>query len=291
MNYSSRKQCTIAKPVSVGGFGYWSGLDVRVEFHPAAVNAGISFVRTDLSGHPRIPVNVERRVDVPRRTNLQLGGVSVEMVEHVNAALAGLLIDNCEVRVDQAEMPGCDGSSLAFVEALQAAGRVSQRVDRQRCVISETIRVGDAESWIEARPSASECLEVTFHLDYSQAVVGEQTFHFVATEGAFERELASARTFILEAEADWMRSQGGGERVTYQDLIVFGDDGPLENELRYSDECVRHKTLDVIGDLALGGVDFIGHFEAYRSGHRLNAEIVQALLEARRNANGFRNAA
>ncbi len=124
--YATRKQQTIAAPVTTEGVGYWSGEDVRVEFCPAPVDTGIVFVRADLPGAPRIPATVQHRVEMPRRTTLRCGEAGVEMVEHVMAALAGLQIDNCEVWVDRPEMPGCDGSCLPFVEALRAAGVMPQ---------------------------------------------------------------------------------------------------------------------------------------------------------------------
>ena len=119
---SSRRQCTISRPAVVEGFGYWSGRDVRVEFRPAAADTGYVFVRTDLASPVRIPASIEHRVESPRRTTLRSGGAEVAMVEHVLAALGGLQVDNCEIHVDAAELPGCDGSSRPFVQALDAAG-------------------------------------------------------------------------------------------------------------------------------------------------------------------------
>ncbi len=118
LRHSFRYQNTIAEPVSVEGFGYWSGLDVRVEFRPAEPHTGIVFVRTDLPRLCRIPAQVTNRIEIPRRTSLRAHGFTVEMVEHVMASLAGLQIDNCEIWVNRAEMPGCDGSSRPFVDAL-----------------------------------------------------------------------------------------------------------------------------------------------------------------------------
>jgi UDP-3-O-acyl N-acetylglucosamine deacetylase len=279
LSHSSRQQNTIAGPVRVSGFGYWSGLDVCVEFRPAAANTGIVFVRTD-EGHPhRIQAIVSNRVEIPRRTTLQTPHTTVEMVEHVMASLAGLQIDNCEVWVDRAEMPGCDGSSLPFVEALLATRRVTQPVMRRRIVVGETIRVGDGQCWVEARPPIAPGLSISYQLDYgSEGPIGRQHIDLPLSPQTFCSELASARTFILKHEAQWLREQGFGERVTCSDLLVFNDTGPVDNELRYEDECVRHKALDLVGDLALAGCDIEGHIVAYRSGHRLNAELVRAVL-------------
>jgi UDP-3-O-acyl N-acetylglucosamine deacetylase len=279
LRHSLRQQQTIAEPVTVEGFGYWSGLDVRVEFRPAPPHTGVVFVRSDLGEPRRIPAVVANRVEIPRRTTLSAGGTTVEMVEHVMASLAGLRIDNCEVWVDRAELPGCDGSSRPFVEALLSTYRVSQPALRKRLVITETVRVGDHDSWVQASPERTGGLSLRYHLDYgTNSPIGQQAIELTLAPQSFCRELAAARTFILQQEAEWLRRQGLGERVTWGDLLVFDDQGLVGNELRFHDECVRHKTLDLVGDLALAGCDIGGRVVAYRSGHRLNAELVQTLL-------------
>lgn len=276
-----QSQQTIAMPTVVEGFGFWSCKDVRVEFRPAEPDTGIVFVRGDLPTPVRIPADVRHRVESPRRTTLSCGGATVEMVEHVLAALSGLAIDNCEVWVDQSEMPGCDGSSLPFVTALEAAGSVDQQDCRPQLIVGDVTRVGDADHWIEARPATGDGLSIRYRLDYSDSspAIGRQTNEFEITPPVFRHELAPSRTFMLEDEAKWLLSQGLGTRVKPTDVLVFNDEGPLENELRYDDECVRHKVLDVIGDLALAGCQIVGHIVAHRSGHRLNAELVKALLQ------------
>lgn len=277
--YLSRQQQTIARPTAVEGFGYWSGIDNRVEFRPAAPDTGIVFVRADLPGHPRIAAMVGNRVEAPRRTTLRSAGASVEMIEHVMAALAGLQVDNCEVWVTAAEMPGFDGSSLAFVEALDAAGLVPQGSARAQLVVRETTRLGDDDSWVEAQPVDTQRMSLRFRLDYGRDnPIGRQTLSLEVTPEAFRRELAPSRTFLLKQEAEWLQSQGLGNRATTKDLLIFDDLGPVDNKLRFRDECVRHKALDLVGDLALAGCDLIGHFVAHRSGHRLNAELVRVLL-------------
>ena len=249
------------------------------EFRPAPADMGIVFVRGDLDEPLRIAAVVANRIETPRRTTLTAGGASVEMVEHVMAALAGLQIDNCEVWVNEAEMPGCDGSSLPVVTALEAAGVVEHAALRPRLVVRNITRLGDDESWVEARPTASGAMSVKFRLDYGSGnAIGRQTLQLLVTPDSFRRELAPCRTFVLQQEAEWLVSRGLGKRATHQNLLVFDKDGPVENELRFRDECVRHKTLDLVGDLALAGCDLVGHFIAHRSGHRLNAELVRALL-------------
>jgi UDP-3-O-acyl N-acetylglucosamine deacetylase len=277
--YTRRNQQTLARPAAVEGVGYWSGRDVRLEFHPAQADTGIVFVRRDLPGCPRIPATVHCRTNVPRRTNLRCGEAGVDMIEHVMATLAGLRIDNCEVSTDAEEMPGCDGSSRAFVEALDAVGVEVQNRPRPRQIVSATVRQGTAESWIEARPCSSGKTILQYELDYGpQSPIGRQVLEVSLTPETFRRELAACRTFVLQEEAEAMLLAGLGRRATFQDLLIFGAEGPIENRLRFPDECVRHKMLDMVGDLALAGCDLIGRFSAYRSGHHLNAELVRTVL-------------
>jgi UDP-3-O-acyl N-acetylglucosamine deacetylase len=272
-----RLQNTIGRPVALTGFGYWTGLDVSIEFRPAAENTGIRFVRCDLPGQPVIPANISLRTPSPRRTTLGNASASVEMIEHIMAALYGLQIDNCEIAVNRAEMPGFDGSAQTFVEALDRAGIRAQAAQRSRIAVTESLRIGDDEScWIQIEPC--DTFRVTYLLDYPQPQIGRQTFDISLTPATFRQEIASARTFLLRHEADWLLQQGLGQRVSYQHVLVFDENGPVENRLRFSNECVRHKTLDVVGDFALCGHEILGHVTASRSGHRLNGELVHRLL-------------
>ena len=286
------RQRTLAQPASVGGFGYWSGKDVSVEFRPAGAGSGIVFVRGDLPRPAAIPASVQRRVEVPRRTALAQAGASVEMVEHILAALYGLGIDNCEVHVTGQEMPGCDGSALPFVEAIKAAGIAEQPANKRQLLVTEVARVGNDECWVEARPGKPGQLQVKYRLDYgNDTAIGRQTIELVVDSEAFCRELAPARTFLLEEEAEWLKSRGLGSRVTNRDLLVYGPLGVIDNELRFEDECVRHKALDLVGDLALAGCPIVGQITAYKSGHRLNAELVKVLLKEGRLEEGLRRSA
>jgi UDP-3-O-acyl N-acetylglucosamine deacetylase len=276
---ATRKQRTIAAPATIQGVGYWSGCDVRIEFRPAPADTGIVFVRADLKGCPRIPATIGHRVETPRRTTLRCGEAAVEMIEHIMAALAGLQIDNCELRVDRPEMPGCDGSSLPFVQVLTAAGVVEQPAPRRRRVIRRTIRVGDQNSWIEARPCSSGKMVLRYELDYGSGnSIGRQSLEVSLSPRHFHINLAPSRTFLLESEAEAIKAAGLGQRATCKDLLIFGLHGPIDNQLRFPDECVRHKMVDMVGDLALAGCDLAGRFIAYRSGHRLNAELVRTIV-------------
>lgn len=277
---SARMQHTIAGRASTAGFGYWSGKDVRIEFRPAPAGAGITFVRSDLGPGARVPALVDYRIEVPRRTNLRDGRVEVHMVEHVLAALAGLNIDNCEVWTNQAEMPGCDGSAAPFVDALLRARIVDQGVEARTMRVTEVVRVAEGGCWLEARPTPNDEFRIEFQLDYPRgSAIGRQIARTVVTPERFRGELANCRTFLLRSEADELVKQGLGQRVTPRDLLVFDENGPIDNKLRFPNECARHKALDMIGDLALAGCRLSGLFVAYRSGHRLHAELTRQLVE------------
>ena len=273
----SRSQQTIRRAVTVVGSGYWSGRTCRVEFLPAAAGAGIAFLRT-VGGVPvRIPLGVESRVEATARTNLAVAGVRVQMVEHAASALAGLGIDCCLVRVSAEELPGLDGSAREFVAALDEAGIERLGPPVEPLVVREPCRVADGDAWIEALPPVHPGLSVEYELDYGPGPIGRQTLAIRVTPETYRAELAAARTFIMEADAAQLQAQGLAGRVTLRDLVVFGADGPIDNPLRWSDECVRHKVLDLVGDLALAGRPIHAHVRACRSGHRLNAMLAARL--------------
>jgi UDP-3-O-[3-hydroxymyristoyl] N-acetylglucosamine deacetylase/3-hydroxyacyl-[acyl-carrier-protein] dehydratase len=279
---AKRPQRTIARDSEVRGVGFLTGADVRVRFRPAAADSGVVFVRADLPGRPSVPAHIAHVVPRQRRTSVQRGEAVVEMVEHVMAALAGARIDNCVVELDASETPGCDGSSLAFSEALGEAGAIEQDRPREALVIDRPVTVRDGNSSLTAFPGGEkDGLVVTYNLDYGRDTpIGRQSLFLEIDPRSFHEELAPSRTFLLEAEAYMLRQAGIGRRTTARDLLVFGPEGPIENHLRYPDECVRHKMLDVVGDLALLGRDIAGHVVAHRSGHQLNAELVRKLHEA-----------
>ena len=268
-----RTQQTIRRPVSVSGTGYWSGRAVTVEFVPASAGTGIVFERTDAAQPVRIPATVDWRVEATARTNLAAVGGRLEMVEHALSALAGLGIDCCTVRVDAEELPGLDGSSRAFVEALDAAGIEPLGLPVEPLVVGDTFRVGEDDAWVEVAPPRFAGLSVEYELDYGAGPIGRQTLALEITPDAYRTELAAARTFISEADAGRLRESGLATTVGYGDLLVFGPDGPVGNALRWADECVRHKVLDLVGDLALVGRPLHAHVRGRRSGHRLNGAM------------------
>ena len=273
----SRSQQTIRRAVTVAGCGYWSGQACRVELLPAAAGAGIAFLRTVDGVAVRIPLAVESRVEATARTNLAAAGVRVQMVEHVASALAGLGIDCCLVRISAEELPGLDGSARDFVAAIDEAGIERLGPPLEPLVVREPCRVTDGDAWIEALPPVHPGLSVEYELDYGPGPIGRQVLALRITPETYRTELAAARTFIMDAEAERLRAAGLAGHVTPRDLVVFGADGPIDNPLRWPDECVRHKVLDLVGDLALAGRPIQAHVRASRSGHRLNAMLAARL--------------
>lgn len=276
-----RPQRTIGRPVAVSGRGYWSGTVVEVTLLPAPADTGLVFVRGDLVPPVTIPARLASRVDAVQRTVLAHGAAEVQMVEHVLSALAALGVDNCRVVTDAAELPGLDGSSAGFVAAIDAVGVVDAGAAECRpLVIVETVRVEAGGSWIEAGPARFAGLSIDYELDYGPGPIGRQRLDVDITPAAYRTELAAARTFLTMEEAQRLQAAGLGRDVSLHDLVVFGADGPVDNPLRWPDECVRHKVLDAVGDLALAGRPLVAHVRGYRSGHRLNAALVEALLAA-----------
>lgn len=292
MTIAQRHQRTIASTATVRGIGYWSGEQVNVEFRPARPSSGIRFVRMDLPSRAVIPAAVAYRRPTPRRTTLATRAAHVEMVEHVLAALAGMNIDNCDVCVDRPELPGMDGSAQPFVDAIVRAGIVPVDAVRRQLIVDQRVRVEADGAWIEARPAGAPGLTVRYELDYAEhRAIGRQSIELAVTPQAFQSELAPSRTFLLRAEARWLQAQGRAQHVSPRELLVFDEHGPIQNQLRFTDECVRHKALDVVGDLALAGMDICAHVVCHRSGHQLNAELVSRLLAQQQQTGARRRSA
>ena len=279
---SHRRQTTLQNPATVRGNGLFGGADVTLEFRPAPEFHGIVFQRNDLPDLVRIPARIEYVVPRPRRTVIARLGVSVEVVEHVLAALAGLQVDNCLVRLNAPEVPNGDGSARLFVDALLQAGIVEQTALRPRLSVDLTAAVAASDgAGITASP-AHDVYTIGYELDYGpSSPITRQSLCVHVTPDVFVREIAFARTFVLESEIAALRAAGIGLKTTARDLLAFGQDGrPIGNMLRAEDECVRHKVLDCIGDFALAGCDLCGEFRAVRSGHQQNHDLVRKLVAA-----------
>lgn len=273
-----RQQQTIARSAKVSGFGLFGGIDVVVEFCPADTGHGIVFERIDLAQSVQIPALIEYVIPQPRCTVISNHGVTVSVIEHVMAALAGLHVDNCLVRINAPEPPACDGSSRLFVEALLEAGIVQQDELREVIVVDQTQIVTESDHvGIGVQSSSSNEYEIGSIVDYGKSPISRQSVTLKVTPETFINEISNARTFVLEQEVSALQSKGIGLRATPQNVLVFGEEGVIENSLRYEDECARHKILDCIGDFALIGCDLIGRFSATQSGHRLNHAIIREI--------------
>jgi len=276
---TARRQHTIERPCEVSGISLFGSRDARITFLPAPEFHGIAFYRTDLGIERRIPALGTYIVPGSRRTILKKGPASVEVVEHILAALAGLQIDNCLIQIDGPEPPGMDGSAQPFVAALLDAGIVPQSARRRVCDVSvtDTIQHTNSSGTINIAPPSDGGLKIRFELDYTGTVIGKQSREFTITPDIFVNEIAGARTFILESDITLLRAAGYGLNATPKSLLVFGDAGPIDNALRTPDECVRHKILDCVGDFALLGCDITGTFHCTQSGHALNHDVVRRL--------------
>ncbi len=278
-------QHTIADEVTLDGRGLFSGRPATLTFKPAPANHGVVFVRTDVTsgGQPaRIPALIDYVSRRPRRTALHYGDQSIETCEHVLSAVSGLAVDNLLIEVHGPEIPAGDGSAAPFVEVLQSSGFIEQDQPRRMMRITEPIAVEEGDAMIAALPLPAdvEGLQVLYDLDYGDGHrIPRQVHAFHLGSGDYVSQLARSRTFVLEEEARALQAEGMGEHLTPSDVLVIGRDGPMDgNTLRFDDELVRHKVVDVIGDLALLGCALHGRIVAYKSGHLLNHRLVRRLL-------------
>lgn len=275
-----RSQQTLSRPAEFGGLSLFHGFDSSVRLLPAKEDSGIVFRRTDLKLSSDIPGTVASVRKVPRRTVLAAGDAVVETVEHLLAALSGLRVDNCVVEVNCPELPGFDGSCRPFCDSILDAGIEQQStaanilaVDRMTCVQSP-----DGRQSMFLRPYIHHCAAITYHFDYgSRVAVSPQQYSVEVTPDEFYHQISPARTFVLESEIAALQKMGYGQHLTGRDLLVIGNNGPIDNSFRWPDECVRHKILDCVGDLALSQSVFHGHISATRTGHHLNHEMARIL--------------
>jgi UDP-3-O-[3-hydroxymyristoyl] N-acetylglucosamine deacetylase/3-hydroxyacyl-[acyl-carrier-protein] dehydratase len=259
----------------------FGGKEAKVIFRPASVDSGVVFVRIDVPEAVRISAVAPNLAERSRRTTIKKGSVSIETVEHCLAAISALAIDNLLIEVDGPELPAPDYSSAEYFKVLKRVGLVEQAEKRKEFVVSEPISITAGDASIYALPYADEGLNITYDLDYAgHPGVGRQIFSCRLAPESFEKNLASARTFLLEVEAKQFRARGMGTHVSPRDLLVIGSNGPVKNSYRFPNECVRHKIVDLIGDLALVGRGISGRIVAYKSGHALNQRLVRRLYEA-----------
>jgi UDP-3-O-[3-hydroxymyristoyl] N-acetylglucosamine deacetylase/3-hydroxyacyl-[acyl-carrier-protein] dehydratase len=277
----SQRQTTIAGEVCFSGIGLHSGVQTELVFKPAPANSGIRFVRSDLPAKPEIKVDVGNAVpsgDHSRRTVLGNGDVTISTVEHVLAAVHGLGIDNLLIELNSAEPAEPDGSSAPFVEVLKRVGLVQQDAVRRYLEVKSPLALSEDGVQIVALPHPG--LKITFTIDYDHPLIGTQHASFDISEDVFEKQIAPARTFSMLKDVEDLRDRGLIKGGSLENSIVIGDRKILnEQPLRFPDEFVRHKILDLLGDLCLLGTRVKGHIMSVRSGHATNLKMVRLLKE------------
>ncbi len=274
-------QQTIERPAMCAGIGVHSGEKARLVLKPAPVGTGVVFRRTDLDASD---ISINAHADAVSDTRLGTtltneAGVSVAVVEHLMAALAGLGIDNLIIDIDGPEVPIMDGSSAVFCELLLQAGLKKQSAPRRRIRILERIEIIDGPKRATLSPSDDSILTLRARIEYDDSVIGIQQMALRLAPGMFARDLAFARTYGFARDVEMLRANGLARGGSLDNAVVL-DDGAVMNPegLRAEDEFVRHKMLDAVGDLMLAGAPIAGSYDAVQPGHALNNALVRKLL-------------
>ena len=269
-------QTTLARPVSYSGIGLHAANEVHMVLRPAPADTGIVFVRTDLAGNPSVPAQLAYVTNTMRATTLEQGEAKVFTVEHLLSALQGMAVDNCIVEMDSVEPPVADGSSLTFVRLIEQAG--IQKLDMPRRVL--TVRrqhlVQEEDKFIAILPY--DGFRITFNSINPHPLLGVQFSDTEITKDNYIRDIAFARTIAFTKELAMLKKLGLGKGGTLENTIVY-DDTTCLSVLRSDDELVRHKVLDVIGDMALLGRSLKGHIIAVKSSHKLNNMLARQISE------------
>ena len=299
------KQRTIKNDISLSGIGLHTGIPCTMTFKPAVPDYGIRFVRSDIKGSPSVIADIDHVVDISRGTTLQDGEAKVYTVEHVLAAFAGLQIDNIIVELDGCEPPVCDGSAKPYVDKLLEAGIENQDADKFYLEIDTPMAYSEPERKVDLVVGPSDDLRITFMIDYQSPALGTQYTTLVDLEKEFVDEFSPSRTFCFLSEVEMLKEnnliKGGGldnaiviydsdlgqvevdrirNALNLKDKAFVGENGIINDiPLRFYNEPVRHKTLDLLGDLMLIGAPFKGHVLAARSGHKANVELARRMRQ------------
>ncbi len=274
---SATRQHTIQRPAFCYGIGLHSGQPVSLWLRPAAADSGITFVKHTPSGTLSVQARIEHVSQTRLATSLSQGELVVHTVEHLLAAVSGMGIDNLIIELTGSEVPIMDGSSQPFVTAIAEAGVIPQRAARSVCAITSPFEVREGDGWISAVPAP--VLEIHNTVQYDHPAIGRQVFEY-REDGppSFASTLAGARTFGFAENVEQLKASGYIKGGSLDNAVVVGADGVVNPEgLRWPDEFVRHKTLDLLGDLALLGRPLRGRIAAHKAGHRLHAKFVAFL--------------
>jgi UDP-3-O-[3-hydroxymyristoyl] N-acetylglucosamine deacetylase len=271
---STRHPQTLRHAVTVDGRGLHSNLPCRVTIRPVEQVTGLQFLHTP-SG-TLIPARAEFVSDLSLATTISRDGIRLSTVEHLLAALAGLEIEHAIIEVDGTELPILDGSAAPWVQALQEAGTRIIPGSRRLIRMLHPVEVQKDGKWMRISPYPG--LRLRYTIDFNHPAIGRQTRELSLTPEKFRRELGAARTFCMERDIEFMRSKGLALGGSLENAVVFSAEGPLNEALRFEDEAVRHKMLDLVGDLAMLGAPVLGLVEAHAAGHAMHIALVQAIL-------------
>lgn len=282
----STKQRTISDEAEFSGVGLHTGSVTTITFRPAPANTGIIFYRVDLPGKPEVPANIDNVVDVSRGTTLGANGARVYTVEHLLSALVGLGIDNLYVDIDADEVPIADGSAMPIYSVLQRAGVVDLDEEKKYITVEHPIYYRQDDVTLSILPSDE--LRVTMTIAYDHVAIGTQYASFTINEETYLNEIASARTFCFLREVKMLQDAGLIRGGSLESAVVIGDDTILNEELRYPDEFVRHKILDLLGDMYLLGRPVRGHIVGVKCGHEKNVQFSKQIKRVYANGNGVK---
>ncbi len=274
----SSLQHTIKKSIKLIGVGLHTGKEIELVIKPAPANSGIRFVRKDINPQVFIPARLEHIVDVHFATTIGVENIRVSTVEHLMSAFAGANIDNAIVELTGPEVPACDGSAYTFFTFLKKAGKLAQEKPRHYMKIIRPVSVSEGESFISIEPSDE--LAVTLEIDFKHPLIARQKFSGVINEQTFKKEIARARTFGFLKDVEMMQANGLALGGSLDNAVVLTESSIVNEEgLRFPDEFVKHKVLDLIGDLYLAGMPIIGHVKGFKSGHSLHAKLLKTIFK------------
>lgn len=272
-------QKTIRNRAEVEGVGLHSGARSRLTFVPAPVSTGVHFVRTDLAGRPSLKVHAENVSATSYATTISGPAFSVSTIEHCLAALSALRIDNLFVELDGPEIPICDGSAFEFLQAIQASGVLEQDQPRKYCYIRDIVEVAEGDKWARVLPYQG--LRLNVEIDFPQAAIGQQALDIDINEASFTQDIAKARTFGFLEDVENLQKKGLARGGSLANAIVVSGAEILNPEgLRWSNEFVRHKVLDALGDLVTLTMPLMGQVVLHKAGHDLMNKLVRKILQS-----------
>jgi len=268
---------TINTTVSITGIGLHSGIYTTVELKPVPAGSGVTFVRADLDGL-RIPALQASTTALDHATTVGKDDVQVGTVEHLLAAIMACGITDVDMHIDGPEVPIIDGSALPFMHLIDAAGVRELDAELPVLRLREPLEIVDGDKSIRIVPAKN--LVIKYKIDFDHPVIGRESFHFDFTHDSFLRKIAPARTFGFMRDVEKLRAAGLARGGSVENAVVLDDRGVVNGPLRFKDEFVRHKILDLVGDLALIGRPIVGEITAYRGGHALHSRFVERILRA-----------